>query len=120
MINKVLLSGNLGKDAEVFSSDNGNVVRLTLATSENKKNKKTNEWESVPTWHTVICFGKSAERVKEYKKGWLIWVEGKIQYRTHEDKQYTDIVCDYSKVLNRKESTKEEPKKEEIPEWERR
>ena len=117
MINKVILVGNLGKDAEVFNGGTGPVVKLSIATNENRKNKK-GEWESIVTWHTIICFGNSAERTKDYKKGWMVSIEGKIHYREHEEKYYTDIVCDYSKVL-KKESTKEEAKQDDVPAWAR-
>lgn len=100
-INKVILVGNCGQDPEVRYMPNGNAVaNVTLATSENYKDKNTNKPVEKTEWHRVVFFGKLAEIVGEYvRKGSQIYVEGKLQTRKWTDQQgaekyTTEIVVD--------------------------
>ena len=91
-VNKVILIGNLGQDPEVRYMPNGNAVtNITVATSENWKDKNTGENVSKTEWHRVIFFRRLAEIVGEYlKKGSKIYIEGKLQTRKWQDKNGKD------------------------------
>ena len=86
-VNKVILVGNLGKDPEVRRLDGGVTrVNFSLATSEYYKDKEGNrieqtEWHNIVMWRTIA---ESAERI--LKKGYTIYLEGKIQTRKWQDK----------------------------------
>ena len=85
--NRVQLIGNLGNDPEIKVFDSGKkMVRLSLATSDNYKNAKGDKVEQTQ-WHNIIGWGKSADIAEKYlKKGSEIAVDGKITYRSYEDK----------------------------------
>lgn len=86
-INKVILIGNLGKNPEIRYMPNGNAVtNITLATSENWKDKKTNLIKEKTEWHRIVLFGKLAEIANEYlKKGSQVYIEGSLQTRKWTD-----------------------------------
>ena len=90
-VNKVILIGNLGKDPEMrYMESGGAIANLTLATSEQWKDKSGEKHEKTE-WHRVVFFGRLAEVVGEYlKKGSKIYVEGKIQTRKWQDNQGQD------------------------------
>jgi single-strand DNA-binding protein len=84
-LNKVTLIGHTGKDVEMrYTADGRGVASVSLATSENWKDKK-GEWQSATEWHNVTAWEHLAERMEHIKKGTLIFVEGKIKTN-----QYTD------------------------------
>lgn len=87
-INKVELDGFIGIEPEVKTLTNGNkLMRFSLATKENYKNKK-GEWVTNTTWHTIVVWSKLAEKAEtELKKGSRVNVEGKIANRQYTDKQ---------------------------------
>ena len=82
-VNKVILVGTLGQDPEVKYLTNGNAVcNLSLATSEQWKDKQTGEKKEKTEWHRVVMFGKVAEIAGEYcRKGSQIYIEGKLETR---------------------------------------
>jgi single-strand DNA-binding protein len=86
-VNKVILVGNLGKDPEVrYLPNGGAVANITLATSENWRDKTTGEQKEKTEWHRVILFGKLAEVAGEYlRKGSQIYIEGKLTTRKWTD-----------------------------------
>jgi single-strand DNA-binding protein len=86
-VNKVILVGHLGQDPEVRYMPNGNaVVNMTLATSENWKDKSTGENKEKTEWHRVVLFGKLAEIAGEYlRKGSQVYIEGSLQTRKWQD-----------------------------------
>ena len=88
-MNRVILEGHAGKDAEVKFTPSGKMVcTFSLATSNDYKDKQTDEWiKQPPTWHNITSFGKVAEELADVKKGGKIKVQGKIQYRDWTDKQ---------------------------------
>jgi single-strand DNA-binding protein len=106
MLNKVLLIGNLGRDPEVRSTPSGQqVATFTLATSRRWRDRDGNRQEQTE-WHTVVCWGKQAEIAGQYlTKGKQIYVEGRLQTRSWDDKtsgekRYkTEIVCDNFQML---------------------
>lgn len=93
-VNKVIIVGTLGQDPEVKYLNNGNAVcNLSLATSEQWKDKQTGEKKEKTEWHRVVMFGKVAEIAGEYcRKGSQIYIEGKLETREWEKdgvKRYT-------------------------------
>ena len=107
MLNKVSLIGHLGKDPESqFLPSGSQVVKFSIATTE--KWVKDGEKKENTEWHNILCFGKLAEICSEYlKKGSLVYVEGKIQARSWEDKDgnkkfKTEILINTMKMLDRK------------------
>ena len=86
-MNKAILIGNLGRDAEVRYTASGTAVAtLSLATTESWKDKDGQKQERTE-WHRVVVWDKTADALKDYLvKGKQIAVEGKIQTRKWEDK----------------------------------
>lgn len=85
-LNKVLLIGNAGRDAEVKTWDGGELVKFSLATS--KQWTKDGEKKEIVTWHDVTVFGKLGEIAKKYiKKGTSLYVEGELRADTWEDEE---------------------------------
>ncbi|MDC0135235.1 single-stranded DNA-binding protein [Sulfitobacter sp.] len=99
-VNKVILIGNLGRDPEVRSFQNGGkVCNLRIATSETWKDKNTGERREKTEWHSVAIFQEGLVRVAEQylKKGSTVYIEGKLQTRkwqdqSGQDKYSTEIV----------------------------
>ena len=98
-VNKVILVGNLGKDPEVRTLDNGTkVARFSLATTESYKDRNSGERIDQTEWHNIVLWRGLAEIAERFlRKGSQIYVEGKLQTRSYEDKEgvtkyNTDIV----------------------------
>jgi single-strand DNA-binding protein len=87
-LNRAILVGNLGMDPELKFTQGGQaVLRIRLATSDSFLNK-SGERQERTEWHTVVVWGKRAESLnKILSKGRTIWVEGRIQTRSWEDKK---------------------------------
>jgi len=87
-VNKVILVGNLGKDPEVRSLENGvKVARFSLATSETYKDKNTSERITQTEWHNIVLWRSLAEIAEKYlTKGSQVYIEGKLQTRSYQDK----------------------------------
>ena len=105
-VNKVILVGNLGKDPEVRYTPSGSAVaNVTIATSDQWKDKQTGEQQERTEWHRVVFFNRLAEVVGEYvKKGQQIYVEGRIQTRkwqdqSGQDRWSTEIVANEMQML---------------------
>jgi single-strand DNA-binding protein len=99
MYNKVTLIGNLGADPEVKTSSSGMAIcKMRLATSQSKK--VNGQYEKVTQWHSLVCFGKTAEYIgNNAKKGAKLLAEGSVSYEQYEGKDgqkrtSTSIVCD--------------------------
>ena len=90
-VNKVILVGNLGRDAELRYTPGGSAVAtLNLATTE-VWNDKDGQRKEDTQWHRVILWGKTAESLQDYiTKGKQIYVEGKLQTRKWKDKEGND------------------------------
>jgi len=86
-VNKVILVGNLGRDAELRYTPGGAAVStINMATTE-VWNDKAGQKQEKTEWHRVILWGKSAESLNEYlTKGKQIYVEGRLQTRSYDDK----------------------------------
>jgi single-strand DNA-binding protein len=87
-VNKVFLLGNVGKDPEIKSTAGGTMVaNFTLATSDRQKDAQGN-WQDRTEWHNLVAFTRLAEIVRDYvKKGSKLFIEGKIQTRSWDDKE---------------------------------
>ena len=92
-VNKVTLIGNLGRDPEVRSTQDGmKIVNLSLATSENWKDRNSGERRERTEWHRVVIFNENLARVAEQylRKGSKIYVEGQLQTRKWADQNGQD------------------------------
>ncbi len=92
-VNKVILIGNLGRDPEVRTFQNGGkVCNLRIATSENWKDKSTGERREKTEWHSVAIFNEGLVRVAEQylKKGSKVYIEGALQTRKWQDQSGND------------------------------
>lgn len=87
-LNRVQLIGNLGKDPEVKYTPQGTpVAKITIATNERFKDKG-GEWQDRTEWHNVVLWQRLAEIAGEYlKKGGKVYIEGRLQTRSWDDKQ---------------------------------
>ena len=87
-VNKVFLLGNVGKDPEIRSTGGGTMVaNFTLATSDRFQDPQGN-WQDRTEWHNLVAFKRTAEIVRDYvKKGSKLYIEGKIQTRSWDDKE---------------------------------
>ena len=98
-LNKVMLIGNLGRDAETrFTPSGASVTNFSIATTRRVKNGQTGEWRDETDWHDIVLW--RSENVAQYlTKGTQVYVEGRLQTRSWEgqdgQKKYrTEVVCD--------------------------
>ena len=92
-VNKVILVGNLGRDPESRSFQNGGkVVNLRIATSESWKDRNTGERKEKTEWHSVAIFNEGLANVAErfLRKGSKVYIEGQLQTRKWQDQQGQD------------------------------
>lgn len=92
-VNKVILIGNLGRDPEVRTFQNGGkVVNLNLATSESWKDKNTGERRERTEWHSVAIFNEPLGRIAEQylRKGSTVYIEGQLETRKWQDQSGQD------------------------------
>jgi single-strand DNA-binding protein len=92
-VNKVILVGNLGRDPEVRQTQDGNpIVNLSLATSENWRDKATGERRERTEWHRVVIFNERLADVaqKYLRKGSKVYIEGQLQTRKWTDQDGRD------------------------------
>lgn len=103
-MNRVILMGRLGRDPESrVLNGGGAIANLSLATDE--RVKKGDRYETVPTWHRVVAFGKTAAAVVKFcGKGRRVLVDGRISYREWEKdgvkRTQTEIVADRVQVID--------------------
>lgn len=105
-VNKVIILGNLGNDPEIrYSATGAAIANLSVATSEQWKDKQTGQKQEKTEWHRVVIFGKLAEIAGEYlRKGSQVYLEGKLQTRKWQNQQgqdqyTTEIVVDINGVM---------------------
>jgi single-strand DNA-binding protein len=111
-VNKVILIGNLGKDPEVRHLENGAVVaNLSIATSEVYTDRATGERKENTDWHDIVVWRGLAEITEKYlKKGYKVYVEGKLKKRSWQDKEgntryTTEVLADEMTILSRPEGS---------------
>ncbi|MEX1192798.1 MAG: single-stranded DNA-binding protein [Brumimicrobium sp.] len=108
-VNKVILIGNLGKDPEVRSLENGTkLARFPIATSESYTDKTTGERREITDWHNIVVWRGLAEIAEKYlTKGQKVYVEGKLKTRSWQDdagitKYATEVIADNFTMLSPK------------------
>jgi len=108
-VNKAILIGNLGKDPEIRYTPSGQAVgSFSIATSERWKDRDGQQQERTD-WHNIVVWGRQAEIAKEYlSKGSPIYIEGRIQNRSYEDKDgnkkyISEIVTQRMQFLGRRD-----------------
>jgi single-strand DNA-binding protein len=87
-VNKVILVGNLGKDPEIRRTQDGRpIANLSVATSENWRDKATGERKEKTEWHRVVIFSEGLAKIAEQylKKGAKVYIEGQLQTRKYTD-----------------------------------
>lgn len=91
-VNKVIIVGTLGNDPELKYSTSGSAIaNLSVATSEQWKDKQTGEKKEQTEWHRVVIFGKPAEVAAEYlRKGSQVYIEGQLRTRKWTDSNGVD------------------------------
>ena len=106
-VNKVILVGNLGRDAELrYTPGGAAVATLNLATTE-VWNDRNNQRQEKTEWHRIVLWGKTAESLQEYlTKGKQIYVEGRLQTRDWEGKDgqkrtSTEVVAERVQFMSR-------------------
>lgn len=111
-VNKVILIGNLGKDPEVRRLENGTMVAtFSIATSEIYTDRVTGIKKEITDWHDVVVWRGLAEVVEKYvKKGYKVYIEGKLKKRSWQDKEgntryTTEVIADEMNILSRPEGT---------------
>ena len=107
-VNKVILVGNLGRDPEIRRTQDGRpIANLSVATSENWRDKATGERREKTEWHRVVIFSEGLCKIAEQylKKGAKVYLEGQLQTRKYTDKDgvekySTEVVLqDFNSVL---------------------
>ncbi len=109
-LNKVMLIGRMGKDPEVITFDNGGKkMTVSLATSERYRDREGN-WQEQTEWHNIVAWGNLANDIAEgrrnYVKGDLMFIEGRIKTRQYQDSQgsnryITEIVADKMNLISK-------------------
>ena len=84
--NKVTLIGHTGKEVEIVNFEKGKIAKVTLATNDYYNNSLGERVEETQ-WHNLVAYGKTAEVMEKYMpKGKEIAIEGKLTYRSYDDK----------------------------------
>jgi len=105
-VNKAIIVGNLGRDPEIRYTQGGSAVcQLSVATTRAYTNKTTNDRVEETEWHRIVVWGKQAEHCNNFlSKGRQVYVEGRIQTRSYEDKDgvkrySTEVIADTVQFL---------------------
>lgn len=117
-VNKAIILGRLGQDPEIrYTQDGKAVANISVATSEEWKDKQTGHKQEKTEWHKIVVFGKLAEIAGEYlKKGSQACFEGRLQTRKWQDQNgqdrfSTEIVANVMQMLGSTQGTaSQEPK----------
>ncbi len=103
-VNKVILLGHLGKDAETrFTPGGTSVSKFSLATNRRTKDQQTGEWKDITDWHNIVMW--RTENVANYLlKGKQIYLEGRLESRSYEDKEgqkryITEVICEGANAI---------------------
>jgi len=103
-VNKVILIGRLGKDAETKFTPGGiSISKFTLATNRSTKDQQSGEWKEVTDWHNIAIW--RTEHVANYLlKGKQVYLEGRLETRSYEDKggqkkYFTEVIGDAQNLV---------------------
>jgi single-strand DNA-binding protein len=111
-LNRVTLIGNLGKDPEIrYTADGAAVCNVSIATTNQWKDKASGERREETEWHRVVFYGRLAEIAGEYlRKGRTVFVEGRLKTRrwqdseTGADRYNTEIIADQMQMLGSRDN----------------
>ena len=113
-VNKVIILGNLGRDPEIRYMPSGDAMAtISVATTDNWKDKATGEKKENTEWHRIVFFGKLAEIAGQYlKKGSSVYVEGSLRTRKyvgkdHVEKYATEIKAENMQMLSSRTTSAE-------------
>ena len=118
-INKVLISGNLTRDAELRATSGGmSILSFGVAVNDRRKNNQTGEWENYPNYIDCTIFGRRADALAQYlTKGLKVAIEGKLHYSSWEDRNgggkrsKLDVTVDEIELMS---SRSEQPKPQQL------
>lgn len=118
-INKVLISGNLTRDAELRATSGGmSILSFGVAVNDRRKNSQTGEWENCPNYIDCTIFGRRADALAQYlTKGLKVAIEGKLHYSSWEDRNgggkrsKLDVTVDEIELMS---SRNEQPKPQQL------
>jgi single-strand DNA-binding protein len=103
-VNKVIMIGHLGKDAETKFTPGGiSISKFSLATNRRTKDPQSGEWKDITDWHNIAMW--RTENVANFLlKGKQIYLEGRLETRSYEDKEgqkkfFTEVVCDAQSLV---------------------
>ncbi len=103
-VNKVIMIGRLGKDAETKFTPSGiSISKFTLATNRSSKDQQSGEWKELTDWHNIVVW--RTEHVANFLlKGKQIYLEGRLETRSYEDKEgqkkyFTEVICNAQDVV---------------------
>ncbi|MCC6421499.1 MAG: single-stranded DNA-binding protein [Gemmataceae bacterium] len=109
-LNKVMLIGNAGRDAELRYTANGTAQSNFSLAVNNRRRSQSGDWEEHTEWFNIIIFGDMAERVSQYiTKGKSIYAEGRLQTRTWDEDQgvkhyRTEVIANTIQLLGGRDS----------------
>jgi single-strand DNA-binding protein len=117
-VNKAILIGNLGKDPEIRYTPSGQAVtNFSIATKERWRDKD-GQMQERTDWHNIVCWKRQAEIANEYlKKGNPVYIEGRIQNRSYDDKDgnkryISEIVVQRLQLLGGRPEGEQAPKQQ--------
>ena len=103
-VNKVILLGRLGKDAETKFTPSGiSISKFTVATNRSTKDQASGEWKELTDWHNVVVW--RTDHVANFLlKGKQVYIEGRLETRSYEDKEgqkkyFTEVVCEAQSLV---------------------
>ena len=105
-INRVMISGNLTRDAEIRSTQSGMaILGFGVAVNDRRKNQQTGEWEDYPNFVDCTVFGARAEKLQPYlTKGTKVAIEGKLRYssweRDGQRRSKLSVIVDYLEFMS--------------------
>jgi single-strand DNA-binding protein len=103
-VNRVILIGRLGKDAETKFTPSGiSISKFTLATNRNTKDQQSGEWKELTDWHNIVVW-KTDNVASFLLKGKQVYLEGRLETRSYEDKEgqkkyFTEVICDAQNLM---------------------
>ena len=111
-LNQVFMIGHIGSDADIRGSPERPVVKFSLATNRNIKNKETFEWKSETQWHKVVSFSRHLAE-EPPTKGMRVFVQGRLEYDNYVDgngisRQIANIIANDVFIMNSAKKPDEE------------
>ena len=106
-INRVNISGNLTRDAELRQTQGGNIIlNMGVAVNDRRRNPQTQEWEDYPNFVDCVMFGTRAEKIQPYlTKGTRVAIEGKLRYssweRDGQKRSKLEVIVDEIEFMSR-------------------